>query len=187
MNNLKRLPEFPRLESERLLFRKITDEDAQDIYEYAQVKEVTDFVPWYPHQSVQDSMEFIKFTEEKYSSDNWIVLGIELKENHKLIGTIDIRSWDSVNNCADVGYVVSKNYWGRGIMTEALRRVIKFCFDELKLNRVEAHCEEENTGSWKVMEKCGMKFEGVLREKVFMKNRYRSMKMYSLLRSEYSK
>jgi len=187
MNNLKPPSQFPRLESERLLLRKITVEDVQDIFEYALIEEVTEFVPWYPHQTVQDSIEFIKFTDEKYLSDNWIVFGIELKENHKLIGTIDIRSWDGINNCADVGYVVSKNYWGKGIMTEALRRVIKFCFEELKLNRVEAHCEEENIGSWKVMEKCGMRHEGILREKVFMKNRYRSMKMYSLLRSEYSK
>jgi ribosomal-protein-alanine N-acetyltransferase len=55
------------------------------------------------------------------------------------------------------------------------------------LNRVEAHCEEENIGSWKVMEKCGLKNEGTLREKVFVKERYRSMKMYSILKSEFKK
>lgn len=91
------------------------------------------------------------------------------------------------NNCAEIGYVISKDFWNKGIMTEALKSLIKFCFEELHLNRLESHCEEENTGSWHVMEKCGLKYEGTLREKVFVKERYRSMKMYSILRSEYSK
>ncbi|MBA4407051.1 GNAT family N-acetyltransferase [bacterium] len=178
---------MPTLEGERLILRKIILDDAPDIFEYAHMPEVAEFLPWFPHQTIQDSIDFIKFAEEKFASDEWIILGIELKENRKLIGSIDIRGWNSVNNYADIGYVISKNFWGKGIMTEALKAVIKYCFDELRLNRIEAHCEEANIGSWKVMEKCGMKNEGTLREKIFVKNRYRSMKMYSILRSEYIK
>ena len=187
MNNPKRLLQIPTLETERLALRRITMDDAADIFEYAHVPEVSEFLIWYPHQTSQDSINFIKFAEEKFANDDWIIFGIELIEKKKLIGTIDIRGWMGVNNCAETGYVISKEFWNKGITTEALRSVIKFSFDELQLNRVEAHCENENIGSWKVMEKCGMKYEGTLREKVFVKERYRSMKMYSILRSEYIK
>lgn len=187
MNDLKQLYEVPRLETERLILRKITLDDAKDIFEYAHQIEVSEFLLWSPHQSIQDSINFIKFAEDKFVNDGWIIFGIELKEKSKLIGTIDIRGWKEVNNCADTGYVISKPYWNKGITTEALRTVIKFCFEELHLNRLEAHCEEENIGSWHVMQKCGMKYEGTLREKVYVKEKYRSMKMYSILRSEYKK
>ena len=187
MNNSKRILKMPKIETERLILRKIIFEDAQDIFEYAQVPEVTEFLVWDPHQTIQDSIDFIKFAEEKYASDEWIILGIELRENKKLIGTIDLRGWNGVSRCAETGYVISKEYWNKGIITEALQAVIKFSFEELQLNRLEAHCEEENVGSWRVMEKCGMKYEGTLREKVFVKDRYRSMKMYSILKSEYVK
>ena len=187
MDNTKQLSEVPKLETERLILRKIILDDARDIFEYAHVPEVSEFLIWYPHQTIQDSINFIKFAEDKFVNNEWIIFGIELKEKSKLIGTIDIRGWKEVNNCAETGYVISKAYWNKGITTEALRAVIKFCFEELQSNRLEAHCEEENIGSWHVMEKCGMKYEGTLREKVYIKEKYRSMKMYSILRSEYKK
>lgn len=65
--------------------------------------------------------------------------------------------------------------------------MLQHWFEVLHLNRIEAHCEEENIGSWRVMEKCGMKYEGTLREKVFIKERFRSMKMYSILKQEWKK
>jgi ribosomal-protein-alanine N-acetyltransferase len=187
MNNTKQLSEVPRLETERLILRKITLNDAEDIFEYAHQSEVSEFLLWSPHQTIQDSINFIKFAEEKFLRNEWIIFGIELKEEKKLIGTIDIRDWMGINNCAETGYVISKTYWNKGITTEALRAVIKFCFEELQSNRLEAHCEEENIGSWHVMQKCSMKYEGTLREKVYVKEKYRSMKMYSILKSEYKK
>jgi [ribosomal protein S5]-alanine N-acetyltransferase len=75
---------------------------------------------------------------------------------------------------------LGKRNYDRGLLA-----VVNFAFEVLGLNRVEAHCEEENIGSWKVMMKAGMKFEGVLREKVFVKDKFRSMKVYSIIKSEY--
>jgi len=185
MNIPNRFPEFPVIETERLILRKIGVEDAEDIFEYAKVPEVSEFLPWYPHKAIEDSKNFIIYAEEKFKTDDSLIFGIEIREEKKIIGCIEVRGWRSENNCADVGYVLSKDYWNKGILTEVLKSLIKFCFEELNLNRVEAHCEEENIGSWRVMEKCGMKQEGTLREKVYMKERYRSMKMYSILKSEY--
>ena len=118
------------------------------------------------------------------NSDN-IDWAIELKRDRKVIGGISIRKWNGDNRCADVGYVLSKKYWNKGIITEALKAVINFGFDELNAHRIEAHCDENNIGSYKVMEKAGMKYEGTLREKVYMKGKYVNMKFYSILKSEF--
>lgn len=77
---------------------------------------------------------------------------VELKENGKMIGTIGVVKLDPKNEKAEVGYVLHKNYWGRGLMTEALDQVLKFCFETMKLNRIEAVHRLENRSSGRVME-----------------------------------
>jgi len=181
------LTEIPRIEAERLMLRKITEEDVNDIFEYASVPEVTKFVLWDTHKTQKDSLDFVKFAEEQFINCLSIVWGIEIKSEKKLIGSIDLRAWKTIHKCGDIGYAISMKYWNKGYVSEAMKAVINFGFESLHLNRIEAHCEEENIGSWKVMEKCGLKYEGTLREKVFIKGRFRSMKMYSLLKSEWNK
>ncbi|NJD21514.1 MAG: GNAT family N-acetyltransferase [Melioribacter sp.] len=185
MLQTKELPEIPKIETERLILRKITTDDVNDIFEYASVPDVTTFVLWETHRAKQDSLDFVKFAEEQFDNNISIIFGIEIKNEKKLIGTIDLRNWKAIHKCGEVGYVVSKKYWNKGYVSEAMKAVIKFGFKELHLNRIEAHCEEENIGSWRVMEKCRMKFEGILREKVFIKGRFRTMKMYSILKKEW--
>jgi len=185
MNDIIQITKIPVLETERLILRELSPEDADDVLEYASVPDVTTFLVWYPHQVKQDSIDFINFAKDQLVNNLTIIWGIEIKENKKLIGTIDLRNTQLINNCGEIGYVISNKYWNNGIMTEAVKRVIMFGFNEMKLNRIEAYCEVENIGSARVMEKAGMQFEGVLREKIYIKNKYRSMKMYSILKSEY--
>lgn len=185
MADEKLFPEFPVLSTDRLLLRQLVPHDAEDVFEYASVQEVAKFLIWNPHTKIEDSLDFIRSAQEQFESSKSFVWGIEFKSDKKLIGTIDLRDFNSPHRCGDVGYVISKNYWNKGIITEAFRELIRFGFSELNLNRIEAHCEEENTGSWKVMQKSGLKFEGILREKVFFKERYHTMKMYSILRKDW--
>ncbi len=187
MNDEKHLENFPVLQTEKLLLRKLTAEDSEDIYEYASIPEVARFLIWEHHKSINDSMWFINFAEQQYSDKNSIIWGIELKDEKKLIGTIDLRGFNSPHRCGDVGYVISPKYWGKGIVTEAFKAIINFGLGVMNLNRIEAHCEEENFGSWRVMEKSGLKLEGVLREKVFIKEKFRTMKMYSILKRDWIK
>jgi ribosomal-protein-alanine N-acetyltransferase len=86
---------------------------------------------------------------------------------------------------AELGYVLSREHWGRGLMPEAVRAVIRFGFGRMGLNRVQARCIAENVASARVMEKAGMAYEGTLRESEFIKGAYRDMKLYSILRREY--
>lgn len=183
----KELEEIPVLETKRLILRKITYDDVDDIFKYASNPIVAKFVVWNSHTSQKDSENFVKISEEQFHNRLSIIWGIELKETKKLIGSIDLRGWQSEHNCGEMGYAISEKYWNKGLVTEAMKEVIRFGFECLGLSRMEAHCEEENIGSWRVMEKCGLKYEGTLREKVLIKEKYCSMKVYSILKKEWEK
>ncbi len=177
--------ELPTLNTKSLMLRKITLEDAQDIFEYAKDLEVTRFVTWKPHKSVDDSINFLKLVIQKYENNEPSDWGIIYKENNKFIGTCGYVSWVPVHSLAEIGYALSREYWGKGLMTEAAKEVIKYGFEKMNLNRIYARCFVKNIGSQKVLEKVGMKFEGILREQMFIKGIFRDMKIYSILRKEY--
>ena len=104
-----------------------------------------------------------------------------------MIGTCGFTSFSIENNSAEIGYVLNKNFWGKGIAPKVARMVMEYGFVELGLNRIEAKYMVENDSSRRVMEKCLMTSEGVLRSAIYSKNRYRDIGVYSILREEYFK
>ncbi|NMB81109.1 MAG: GNAT family N-acetyltransferase [Ignavibacteria bacterium] len=178
--------QIPILESERLILRGFNENDIIDIFEYASIDKVTEFLPWNTHKSLDDTKAFLKMTKENFEKHDNIDFAIVLKTENKVVGGISIRKWNNPNKCADIGYVLSPVYWGRGLITEAIKHIIKFGFEELNTNRIEAHCDENNIGSYRAMEKAGMKYEGTLREKTFMKGKFINAKFYSILKSEFT-
>lgn len=184
MNREDVFSNFPTLETERLILRKLRLEDAKDLFEYASDKEVTKYVTWEPHKSIEDSVNLIKFTHERYEKREGIIWGIVCKENKKVIGTCDI-SPVTKHFRAEIAYALSRDYWGKGIMTEAVKEAIKFGFEKMNLNRIQAMCIPENIGSCRVMEKVGMKYEGLIREYMYIKGKFQDLKLYSILRREY--
>ncbi|WP_328805602.1 GNAT family protein [Paenibacillus apii] len=103
------------------------------------------------------------------------------------MGSCSFVSWDDNNRRAELGYVLSNQYWNQGIMTEVIRRIIEFGFKDLDLIRIEARCLPSNLGSLKVMEKIGMKYEGVLRRHIWAKNDFQDLKMYSIIRDDFER
>ncbi|MCS7202783.1 MAG: GNAT family N-acetyltransferase [Dictyoglomus sp.] len=176
---------FPVLETPHLILRKISLSDAEDLFEYAKDKEITKYLSWEPHKSIEDSVRFIEFMLIKYEREGYGDWGIEFKENRKLIGTCGYVWWDRKNSKAEIGYVLSRKYWKRGLMTEAVKEIIKFGFEKMFLNRIQARCIIENIASERVMQKVGMKFEGILREDIFIRGNYWDTKLYSILRKEF--
>ncbi|WP_242829458.1 GNAT family N-acetyltransferase [Butyrivibrio fibrisolvens] len=152
------------LETSRLILRRFTIEDADDMYNnWASDSEVTEFLTWSPHPNVDFTRQLLKDWISKYEDGayfNWV---IELKENGQAIGNISVVELNEKIEAAEIGYCMSKNYWGQGIMPEALKSVADYLFDVVELNRVAACHDANNPKSGRVMDKAGMKLEGTLR------------------------
>ncbi|WP_203558197.1 GNAT family N-acetyltransferase [Bacteroides sp. 214] len=149
------------IETERLILRPIVANDAEAIFEYSQSKNVGINAGWKPHESIEETREIMKcaFLDQEY------VFGIELKETGKLFGTVGIipDPKRQNNKTRMIGYAIGEEYWGNGFTTEAVRALLRFGFEELKLDLISAYCYPYNEGSKSVLIKCGFTYEGTLR------------------------
>jgi [ribosomal protein S5]-alanine N-acetyltransferase len=178
--------DLPGLETERLLLRKMRFDDAEAMFAYASDPKVSRYVLWDTHRSIEDSEGFLRSAMEGYERGDFGGWGVVLKDDGAFVGTCGIDVGYAPEHArAELGYVLSREHWGKGLMPEAVRAVIRFGFGRMGLNRVEARCIAENTASARVMEKAGMNYEGTLREREFIKGAYRDIKLYSILRREY--
>ncbi len=177
--------DLPTLETERLVLRKLNLADAPDMFEFGSDPQVVQYTTWQVHSSIQDAQAFLRSVVERYAGGQVAPWGLVLKNESKLIGTCGFVTWLPNFARAEVGYALSRRYWGRGLMTEAVRAVVAFGFLTMQVNRLQAVCDVDNTASAHVLEKVGMTYEGTLREYGFAKGRFRNLRMYSILRSEW--
>lgn len=176
--------DIPEIETERLLLRKLTLDDVDDVFAYASDPEVAAMTTWEPHASRDDSLAFLTGVQRWYHDGDGGPWGIVIKDVGRVVGTVGLSviSWHAR---AELGYAIGKQWWGRGITAEASRAVLRYGFETLGLNRIEARCLPENAASERVMQKLGMTYEGRLREHMYAKGRFDDFKMYSILRREW--
>lgn len=175
----------PKFETKRLLIRKLLPDDADDMYSYASLPETSKYLLWEPHPSRLYTADLIHFLQKEYVIGKYSDFAIIFKETGKMIGTVGFTSFDEKSSVAEVGYVISPEYWHRGIATEALGAILSISFFDLGVQRVEAKYMPENIYSRKVMEKCGMTYEGTARRKMLVKGLYRDIAYCSILKEEY--
>lgn len=184
----------PTLETERLILRAITLEDAPAIFEYASQETVSRYTLWEPHKTIQDSVSMIKnYCFEHYHQQEPEPFAIVLKSDpSKMIGTAGASWISQKSQCMEMGAALSEKYWGKGIMTEAQSEVMRYCFEEYSrdihpVNRIQGHCKAENIASAKMIQKTGRQLEAIHRQRVFSKNRFWDMKVYAILRDDWLK
>lgn len=176
---------MPRLESKRLLFRAIKRADLDDIYEYSSNPKTSKYLLWSPHKTISTTREFIEIVLSKYKSRDYNDWAIVYKKTGKMIGTCGFTRIDEENQLVEIGYVLNPDYWGAGLATEAVERVLKFAFEVMNVNRVEAKFMFGNGASLAVMKKVGMTFEGYQRDAIFAKGKFRTIGIASILKKEY--
>ena len=176
---------LPKIETKRLILRKFTKKDFNDLYEYASDNKVTQYLSWDTYKNIDMAVEYIEHMLEKYAKNEIAPWAIEWKENSKLIGSIGFVHYDKKNFSAEIGYVLNRNYWNKGIMTEALKEIIRFGFERMHLIKIEAKLNALNLPSEKVMQKSGLRYERTLRKKEFLKGKLIDIKYYSILKEEY--
>lgn len=178
---------FPmeRLATPRLILRRMEMDDAKDIFEYGRDREVAKHVLWDAYQSVSEARAYIRSMQRKYRLGEPASWCIEHRETGRVIGTIGYMWYQRDHNSAEVGYSLARDMWNKGIMTEALSRVLRYSFDEMQMHRIEAQHETDNPASGAVMRKCGMLHEGCLRGRLLNKGRYVDVDLYAILREDY--
>lgn len=165
--------------------RKIAKTDAQDMYAYACDPEVTRHLLWQPHESLSYTKRYLDEVMRQYKAHSFFDFAIVCKEDGRMIGTCGFTRLDPFNHSAEIGYVLSPAYWGRGIASEAVEMILRFAFCNLGVHRVEARYMPGNTASRRVMEKKGMVFEGVERDAIYVKGAYQDVGKCAILRSDY--
>ena len=178
-----------RLETERLILRRFVSEDADAMYKnWASDSEVTKFLAWPTHSSVDVSKYVTDDWVNSYSNEKYYQWAIVLKENGDVpIGSISAVDMKEDISMVQIGYCIGRNWWNKGITSEAMQEVMKFFFEEIGVNRVEARHDPKNPNSGKVMEKCGMKYEGTMRSADKNNQGICDAVYYALLKSEWEK
>jgi len=175
---------LPDLETPRLLLRKMRLRDASDVFAYASDPQVARYVLWDAHQSIRDTRGYIRSMRRQYRLGLPASWAVVLKENNTVIGSIGYMWLSPENRSAEVGYSFSREYWNRGLATEALGAVLQSAFQQLGLHRVEAQHDLRNPASGRVMQKCGMRQEGVLRSRIYNKGEYVDIALWAILRED---
>lgn len=154
------------LESSRLILRKAKMEDAPAMFRnWASDPEVTTYLTWPAHASVEVTEMILREWTRSYANENSYQWMIVLKEEGDApIGSICAMLRREDTGCFEIGYCMGKNWWHKGLMSEALGTVIHFLFDQVGALRVEARHDPRNPRSGGVMRKCGMRLEGTLRQ-----------------------
>ena len=153
-----------RLETHRLILRRCRVEDAEEMFNnWASDPEVTKFLTWPAHANTDVTRTVLGSWVSRYEDGGFFQWMIEWKENGQAIGNIAVVKLDEEKESADIGYCLGRQYWGRGIMPEALRAVMDYLFDTVGVNRIAACHDVNNPKSGRVMKKAGMKLEGILR------------------------
>ena len=154
-----------KLETDRLILRRYVSEDAAAMYKnWASDSEVTKYLMWQTHSDETVSQSIINEWLKEYSNDNYYHWAIVLKENgDEPIGDIAVVHMNEEVSMMHIGYCIGRAWWHQGITSEALAGVIRFLFEDVGMERVEARHDVNNPNSGKVMEKCGMRKEGVMR------------------------
>lgn len=175
-----------RIETDRLILRRYKIEDADAMYKnWASDSEVTKFLTWQPHSSVEVSRGIIENWLKEYSDEKYYQWAIVLKDNgNEPIGDISVVHMNEDISMVHIGYCLGRAWWRRGIMSEALKAVTDFMFDTVEVDRVESRHDPKNPNSGKVMQKCGMKYEGTLRSADRNNQGICDACYYALLRSE---
>lgn len=175
----------PTIETERLILRPFEMTDAKRVQELAGDKRIAETTLHIPHPYEDGIAEsWIASHKDNFSNGTTITYAIVKKDTEELVGTISLMV-NKIHKKAEVGYWVGLAYWGNGYCTEAFKAIIEFGFKNFGLNKIFGLSLVDNIGSWRVMEKVGMKYEGTRRRDVVKNDLALDLRSYSILREEY--
>ena len=177
---------LPTIETERLILRKLTADDAGDVIEFRSDPEVARYLDWRigadDKQQMETMFSIMELMGEQGKPIFWVM---ELKDTKKVIGYCGVADWVKDSAAATITSILSRDYWRKGYMTEAYKAIMPIMFDVIRLNKIKARIIVYNKASVGLFKSLGFKREARLREDSYIEGKYYDVYIYSLLRSEY--
>jgi len=176
---------FPVLETDRLILRELAENDIDDLFEIFSSEDVMKYYGMFPFNNQNDLLKVIDSFSKGFKEERIIRWGIQTKSDSKIIGTCGFHNWNKKHFRAEVGYELSKAYWQKGYMTEAIKEILHYGFAHMNLNRIEAIVYPENLASQNTLIRLGFREEGLLRDYMCFRDQLTNVLMFSLLKKEY--
>ena len=173
---------LPTLETPRLVLRKLSVEDADVMFAFLRDPSLTEFVSWEHHASIERTVLYLMTVETAYRDAGLMEWAVTTRRGGRVVGTCGFTRHDLDHARAELGYTIGRRFSGRGYATEAAAEVVRYGFERLDLNRVEAQCAVGNAASERVLVKLGMTCEAVLAERASIRGRFHDVKMFARLR-----
>ncbi|MFC3079540.1 GNAT family N-acetyltransferase [Phenylobacterium terrae] len=177
----------PPFRTERLILRDFREDDFDDIHAYAVDPDVVRYMDWGPN-TPEVTREYLgrALAGQAERPPHAVNVAVELAAEGRVIGSMRLEVKDAANRTADIGYSIHRPYWGQGLVAEGARRLLAIAFEDMKLHRVWATCDARNRGSWRVMEKLGMRREGVLKKANLRRDGWQDTLLYAVLAEEWA-
>jgi len=175
------------IETKRLVLRRFVPSDAEPMFKnWANDERVTGFLTWTPHGELENTKALLEMWESAYKDPenyNWCIT-----LDGEPIGSIGVVNIGSRNENCEIGYCLSHDFWGLGIMPEALEGVINHLFAHVGFHRITAKHAVKNAKSGRVMQKCGMSLEGTMREGwKTHSGEFHDLNLYAILKRDWAK
>jgi len=183
--NKKIFDKFPELNSERLVFRQITYNDSETLFNLRTNNEVMKYMDTHTMESSSESKIFIDSINESFKSGLGINWGIIEKSSNTFIGYFGFWRIDIKNCRGEIGFALHPDSWGKGYMQETIQTMIRFGFDKIKLHSIEANVNPENSDCIKLLERNSFKKEAYFRENFLFNNKFKDSLIYSLLEKDF--
>lgn len=177
--------EFEQLTTSHLRLRKLRRGDAADLFRFGSDEAVCRYMLWEPHGAVEESAASIEKSLRGYETGKYYRWGIALAESDTLIGIISLHNFDEERSACSFAYMLAREHWGKGYGTEALEAVIRFAFERMDMERIEADHFSENPASGAVMRKAGMRHVGTVSGKYEKDGRRYDAEAYILTRDQW--
>lgn len=177
---------FPEIETARLLLNAFNESDANNLFVLRSDPNVLQYLDTDPPKNEGEMVEFLKGIQKSYQQGDGISWAIRMPDNNLFIGSIAIWKIDKVHHRGEIGYMILPEFWGKGIASEALTKVIAFGFNEIGLHSIQGNINKDNAASERILQKFGFQKEAHFRENWHHNGRFVDSIIYGLLASEFS-
>lgn len=175
---------FPKIKTKNLILRKMNHDDINDLFRMRKDPRMHEHTDTKVDESIDDTKKYIDKMNKGIEDNRWIIWAIEHRELNMVIGTISIWNIDNEKKSGELGYGITPDYQGQGLMKEALLSVIEYGFKNMKLSKLDAYTEVNNFNSIKLLEKCNFIEIDRIEDKGYLNNRVYQMVVYSMMNNK---